>query len=41
MKFGSRMDIFIPVASTMQTRVGDKVVGGITVLAMLPAVGHS
>jgi phosphatidylserine decarboxylase len=41
MKFGSRMDIFIPVASTMQTRVGDKVVGGITVLAMLPAAGHS
>ncbi len=41
MKFGSRMDIFIPVASTMQTRVGEKVVGGITVLAMLPAVGRS
>jgi phosphatidylserine decarboxylase len=36
MKFGSRMDIFIPRDSTMQTKVGDKVVGGITVLAMLP-----
>jgi len=41
MKFGSRMDIFIPVASTIQTKVGEKVVGGITVLAMLPAVGRS
>jgi phosphatidylserine decarboxylase len=36
MKFGSRMDIFIPRQSTLQTRVGDKVIGGITVLAMLP-----
>ena len=36
MKFGSRMDIFIPRESTLQTRVGDKVVGGVTVLAMLP-----
>ncbi len=40
MKFGSRMDIFIPRASTMQTTVGEKVVGGITVLAMLPAAGQ-
>ena len=40
MKFGSRMDIFIPVASTIQTKVGEKVVGGITVLAMLPAGGR-
>ncbi len=37
MKFGSRMDIFIPRESTLQTTVGDKVVGGVTVLAMLPA----
>jgi phosphatidylserine decarboxylase len=37
MKFGSRMDIFIPRESTMQAKVGDKVVGGITVLALLPA----
>lgn len=36
MKFGSRMDVFIPRASTMQAKVGDKVVGGVTVLAMLP-----
>ena len=37
MKFGSRMDIFIPAASTLQTRVGEKVVGGVTVLATLPS----
>ena len=37
MKFGSRMDIFIPRESTMQATVGAKVVGGVTVLAMLPA----
>ena len=36
MKFGSRMDIFIPRESTMQTKVGEKVVGGVTILAMLP-----
>ena len=36
MKFGSRMDVFLPRESTLQTRVGDKVVGGVTVLAMLP-----
>jgi phosphatidylserine decarboxylase len=36
MKFGSRMDIFIPRESAMQTKVGDKVVGGVTVLATLP-----
>jgi phosphatidylserine decarboxylase len=36
MKFGSRMDVFLPRESTLQTKVGDKVVGGITVLAMLP-----
>lgn len=36
MKFGSRMDIFIPAASILQTSVGAKVVGGVTVLATLP-----
>jgi phosphatidylserine decarboxylase len=35
MKFGSRMDIFLPADATIQTSVGDKVVGGVTVLAML------
>jgi len=37
MKFGSRMDIFIPRESTMQTTVGQKVVGGVTILATLPS----
>jgi phosphatidylserine decarboxylase len=41
MKFGSRMDIFIPAASILQTKVGDKVVGGVTVLATLPDHGES
>jgi phosphatidylserine decarboxylase len=36
MKFGSRMDIFIPASSTVHAAVGDKVVGGVTVLATLP-----
>jgi phosphatidylserine decarboxylase len=36
MKFGSRMDVFIPVGSTIHTRVGAKVVGGVTVIATLP-----
>ena len=35
MKFGSRMDIFLPADTTIQTKVGDKVVGGLTILAML------
>ena len=47
MKFGSRMDVFLPREAALQTRVGEKVVGGITVLAALPdaraeiAEGHS
>jgi len=36
MKFGSRMDIFVPSASTIHTTVGEKVVGGVTVIATLP-----
>ena len=36
MKFGSRMDIFLPKASVMHAKVGDKVVGGVTILATLP-----
>lgn len=36
MKFGSRMDVFLPREATLQTTVGEKVVGGITVLAALP-----
>ena len=37
MKFGSRMDVFIPRGSTMHCQVGDRVIGGTTVLATLPA----
>ena len=35
MKFGSRMDVFLPRDAKLQAKVGDKVVGGITVLASL------
>jgi phosphatidylserine decarboxylase len=35
MKFGSRMDIFIPRSATMHAKVGDKVVGGMTIMATL------
>jgi phosphatidylserine decarboxylase len=37
MKFGSRMDIFLPMSATIHASVGDKVVGGITLLATLAA----
>ena len=40
MKFGSRMDVFLPRDATLQTKVGDKVVGGVTVMAMLPEARH-
>jgi phosphatidylserine decarboxylase len=36
MKFGSRMDVFLPVAAQLRVSVGDKVVGGVTVVAVLP-----
>jgi len=35
MKFGSRMDIFLPRDATIHAKVSDKVVGGITVMATL------
>jgi phosphatidylserine decarboxylase len=37
MKFGSRMDVFMPPGSTLRVSVGDRVVGGETVIAELPA----
>ena len=36
MKFGSRMDVFLPSAAELKVGVGDKVVGGVTVMAVLP-----
>src|SRR4051812_28875325 len=35
MKFGSRMDIFIPASAKIVVKVNDKVVGGVTVIARL------
>jgi phosphatidylserine decarboxylase len=35
MKFGSRMDVFLPLSATLRVSVGDHVVGGITVVAIL------
>ena len=41
MKFGSRMDVFVPLDATIHVRVGQMVVGGVTVIATLtsPAAG--
>ena len=35
MKFGSRMDVYLPPSSEPRVSVGDKVVGGVTVIAQL------
>jgi phosphatidylserine decarboxylase len=37
MKFGSRMDVFLPVAADLKVRAGDRVIGGESILATLPA----
>ena len=39
MKFGSRMDVFVPVGATLVTARGDRVRGGETVVARLGAAG--
>jgi phosphatidylserine decarboxylase len=39
MKFGSRMDVFLPMDATLLVLVGDRVVGGETVLATLRSAG--
>jgi phosphatidylserine decarboxylase len=35
MKFGSRMDVFVPPSSQLRVRVGDSVTGGVTIIAVL------
>jgi phosphatidylserine decarboxylase len=39
MKFGSRMDVFLPMDADLRVSVGQRVVGGETVLAMLRVAG--
>jgi phosphatidylserine decarboxylase len=39
MKFGSRMDVFVPIDAVLHTKVGDTVVGGVTVIATLTSRG--
>ena len=39
MKFGSRMDVFLPMEAELRVSVGDHVVGGETVLATLRSAG--
>ena len=36
MKFGSRMDVFLPAGSTIRVKVGDRVTAAVTVIAELP-----
>jgi phosphatidylserine decarboxylase len=36
MKFGSRMDVFLPRTATLRVKAGDKVVAAVSVLAELP-----
>jgi phosphatidylserine decarboxylase len=35
MKFGSRMDVFVPATAGLRVKVNDRVVGGVTVMAVL------
>ena len=39
MKFGSRMDVFLPTDATLLVSVGDRVAGGETGLATLRSAG--
>jgi phosphatidylserine decarboxylase len=35
MKFGSRMDIHLPIGSQINVKIGDKVKAGVTFLAII------
>jgi hypothetical protein len=35
MKFGSRMDVFVPKGTEITVKVGDHVVGAVSVIAVL------
>ena len=35
MKFGSRMDLFLPASAMLTVKPGDRVIGGVTVIALL------
>jgi len=39
MKFGSRMDVFVPADAELCVSVGDSVVGGETILAVFGSAG--
>jgi phosphatidylserine decarboxylase len=36
-RFGSRTDVFLPKGSTLEVKVGDRVSGGSSIIAHLPA----
>jgi phosphatidylserine decarboxylase len=36
-KFGSRVDVLVPAEAELRVKVGDKVQGGASILAALPA----
>jgi phosphatidylserine decarboxylase len=40
-KFGSRVDVVLPVEAVLRVHVGDRVKGGATVLAAMPNLGSS
>lgn len=42
MKFGSRMDVFLPPTAILKVKIGDRTIGGVTVIAQLaPALRES
>jgi phosphatidylserine decarboxylase len=35
-RFGSRVDVFLPLGSTIRAKLGDVTTAGVTILAVLP-----